>query len=432
MATGSNSGMVGNQDGFQFPRRSKRGRKPKATDNFVPSVVIPRRTKASLRGRQEPSGNAPRPSGATGRQRQQVQSNRRSPRHHVSSESDDDDYYSDGCDSTDTIENLEDQVEVLTSTTKESLTEMEFIIKLIFHALPRESIMKLRTYALTSNQRSTIEHYLEDIVGVDSANTLNREGSVGSTNANGQASEAVTRPRPGAGPREEAGTRAAAATTAAASAADAVAMGTDDASARERSGRERSTQEQQQQPSADVPQQQRRQQADVRGRNGGNSADLTNNLREQEEMMRRRKNIVVKGLREDLDDGDQGGVHRMLDVLGLGYLKGRDLHARRVGRSSDDKPRILIVTFENEQDVEEILRDKLKLFSTYNSPHGNFRDVFIDPDLSREERQRQFRERRVNRFFNDSDRRDGDGSIHPPPGNGNGNSLRRSMSLDGN
>ena len=150
-------------------------------------------------------------------------------------------------------------------------------------------------------------------------------------------------------------------------------------------------------------------------------------------MMRRKRNIVVKGLREDLDDGDQGGVHRMLDSLGLGYLKGRDIHIKRVGRSNNDKPRILIVTFENEQDVEEILMDKLKLFSTNsNSPHGNFKDVFIDPDYSREERQRQFRLRRVNRFYNDADRRDGDGSMNPPPDNGNDNPLRRTMSLDRN
>ena len=90
------------------------------------------------------------------------------------------------------------------------------------------------------------------------------------------------------------------------------------------------------------------QQPQVSHRDNLNNNNINNriiNSREQEQIERRKRNIVVKGLYEDLSDGDQGGVHRMLDTLGLGFLKGRDCWTRRVGKGSNDRPRLLVVAF---------------------------------------------------------------------------------------
>ncbi len=67
--------------------------------------------------------------------------------------------------------------------------------------------------------------------------------------------------------------------------------------------------------------------------------------------------------------------------------------AERVGRETNGRPRLLILTFENVRHTEEILMNKIKLSWTNNdSIFGNFNDVYVDPDISREERQRMYTE----------------------------------------
>ena len=48
---------------------------------------------------------------------------------------------------------------------------MDFMVKLILSALPRETIQKLSTYARKSDKRSTIENFLNDMIELDNANT---------------------------------------------------------------------------------------------------------------------------------------------------------------------------------------------------------------------------------------------------------------------
>ena len=105
---------------------------------------------------------------------------------------------------------------------------------------------------------------------------------------------------------------------------------------------------------------------------------------------------------EDLPDGDKGAFHRMLYALDLGHLIGTECYAVRIGRGSPDRPRLLVVTFVHERYVQEILRDKVKLLWTRNNnnnQYGNFSDVFIDPDMSREERQEMAEHRRANKQY---------------------------------
>ena len=139
---------------------------------------------------------------------------------------------------------------------------------------------------------------------------------------------------------------------------------------------------------------------DVRGGNQLDANRRMNILREEQLREKRKKNIVVKGLLEDLPDGDEGAVERMLYAMDLGHLKAMTPMAVRVGRSSNDKPRLLIVTFVHERYVQEVLMEKVKLLWTKNNnQYGNFSDVFIDPDMSREKRQDMFAARRANRTF---------------------------------
>ena len=130
-----------------------------------------------------------------------------------------------------------------------------------------------------------------------------------------------------------------------------------------------------------------------------------NLLREERLREERKRNIVVKGLREDLPDGDEGAVNRMLHAMDLGYLKSKDCGAKRVGKATNSRPRLLIVTFQHERYAQQILMDKIKLLWTKdNNYYGNFSDVFIDPDMTREERQAEFANRRDSRMMKERER----------------------------
>ena len=81
MASRVKSGKSGDLDGYQVPRRSGRGRKPKASDNFVYLIESPRKTRGKNAGRTHP-----KPTGS--RHNEQVQRNRDNIRHQATIESD--------------------------------------------------------------------------------------------------------------------------------------------------------------------------------------------------------------------------------------------------------------------------------------------------------------------------------------------------------
>ena len=120
-------------------------------------------------------------------------------------------------------------------------------------------------------------------------------------------------------------------------------------------------------------------------------------------------------------DGDEGAVNRMLHAMDLGHLKNYDCGARRVGRASSSRPRLLIVSFQHERHAQLIIRDKIKLLWTKdNNQYGNFSDVFIDPDMTREERQAAFANRRDSRMAMEGNEGRGDGQMNNEmPRNGN-------------
>ena len=60
------------------------------------------------------------------------------------SDSDEENDFSDGYESTDTIDNLEEKVYELSRENAKNRTDLDFFIKLIFSVLPRDAIQKLR------------------------------------------------------------------------------------------------------------------------------------------------------------------------------------------------------------------------------------------------------------------------------------------------
>ena len=72
---------------------------------------------------------------------------------------------------------------------------------------------------------------------------------------------------------------------------------------------------------------------------------------------------------------------------------------------------MLIVTFENERHTEEILINKIKLaWTNDDSVFGNFNDVYVAPDISREERQKMYTERRDRNVYRETSER-GEGAL---------------------
>ena len=426
MAGRVNSGLSGDLDGFQRPRRSARGRVPRIDDNFVPTYESPRRT----RGRNPRNGgSAPRamPS-ATGAVRrgnqgsQQAQYSRflqgiRQPaRHHTSSESDEE---NDGYESSDTVENLEGRVIDLTNATSKSLADLDFMVKLVFSVLPEDIIMQLQAFARTSDKRNLIEDVLDDRVQLNLNNALSRPGDLRSASGGTRVTQSA-RPTTMPAAAAPATLATAAAPASSSTTTTTVAMPTrmptgvvESGTIGNIPGRQQSdVQPGRHQPTTSrpsIPQST----TNTRNISQGNRDAF---LREEQ----RKRNIVIKGLQEDLDDGDQGGIDRMLKSMDLGYLAGRNSFAKRIGRGDNDRPRLLVVTFRDERDVDDIISAKWKLFGTHsNSRHGNFSDVFVDPDHTRDERHRLYQEReerRAARALRESlDRDNGGGGSMPAP-----------------
>ena len=426
MAGRGNSGLSGDLDGFQRPRRSARGRVPRIDDNFVPTYESPRRT----RGRNPRNGgSAPRamPS-ATGAVRrgnqgsQQAQYSRflqgiRQPaRHHTSSESDEE---NDGYESSDTVENLEGRVIDLTNATSKSLADLDFMVKLVFSVLPEDIIMQLKAFARTSDKRNLIEDVLDDRVQLNLNNALSRSEDLRSASGGTRVTQAA-RPTTMPAAAAPATLATAAAPASSSTTTTTVAMPTRTQTGVVESGTIGNIPGRQQsdvQPGRHQPTTSRpsipQSTTNTRNISQGNRDAF---LREEQ----RKRNIVIKGLQEDLDDGDQGGIDRMLKSMDLGYLAGRNSFAKRIGRGDNDRPRLLVVTFRDERDVDDIISAKWKLFGTYrNSRYGNFSDVFVDPDHTRDERHRLYQEReerRAARALRESLDRDnrGGGSMPTP------------------
>ena len=293
-------------------------------------------------------------------------------------------YDSDENENSDKIENLEHAVDSVSRATEKSVSELEFLVKLILGALPPDVILKLRAYGRESDRHETIKYFLNDMVKLENDNKVNRGTSAISGSA-------------GVGEMESGRQTARGSDTVLREAATAV--GTIVTAAPTRTVAVPDVRRQGPQP----------QLMDTNSRNR-NPDDRANSLQEQTQLELRKRNIIVKGLHENLSDCDQGAVHRMLDSMNLGYLKGRDYWARRIGREDSNRPRILVVTFECERQVEQIINEKTRLMWTSDySEFGNFSNVFIEPDLPREERQKKYRERRDQHSFRESNERGGFG-----------------------
>ena len=96
--------------------------------------------------------------------------------------------------------------------------------------------------------------------------------------------------------------------------------------------------------------------------------------------------------------------------MDLGYIKGMTYFARRIGRQQNNRSRLIIVTFENEAFAQRILNARWKLFFTNSSSRwGNFSTTYVEPDLTREERQRLYEQRQIDRENRDDNANGGEG-----------------------
>ena len=417
MASGLRSGANRELDGFQVPRKSNRGRKPKTDDIYFQfNTPSPRPRGLKNAG----TKNGPRVQQArpiSVRPKQRKHGNRGQTMPIQSESSDTESNFSDDYSTSDTLDNLEERVHDLTRATGERMSDLEFLVKLIFNALPQETVQNLRNYARTSEKRGTIEDFLSDMTGLDNANTQSR-GTIHESSNSGLGYVGL---RGAGGPGRGTGGPGAAAAAAASGPISlpppSVRRVGDEETAR---AAQPVTRAPRTPPLSAVP--------DARGGNQLDANRRTDALRDEQAlrdmqmqaMLRegrlreeRKKNIVVKGLREDLPDGDEGAVSRMLHAMDLGHLKSRDCGARRVGRGSSSRPRLLIVSFQHERYAKQILMDKIKLLWTReNNMYGNFSDVFIDPDMTREERQAEFANRRDERMARENNPDRGDGQMN--------------------
>ena len=406
MAGQGHSVQYVDQDGNHILRRSQRTRKPRNREDMVELRTPRRRQRGSTM--MVSSGSRPQGQRATGARNQ----GRRSlpiPQHQSSdSDSDEENDFSDGYDSTDTIDNLEVKVYEVSRENSKNRTDLDFFIKLIFSELPRDAIQKLRDYARVSERGSDINNFLNDLNELNSANVLNRCQPAGSTNGDRRGSGVQTYAHGIEPPRAGPAVPPNSVPSFGADREDQAHPGSAaPPTSQPFAGADRADQVH---PPAEIQQQQQQQQPQQQDGHGNPTADFAE--------QRRRRSIIIKGLNEDLIDGDAGGFNRLLDTMDLGYIKGMTYQARRIGRQQNNRSRLIIVTFENEAFAQRILNARWKLFFTNNSSQwGNFSTTYVEPDLTREERQRLFEQRQIdreNRDRNNANGGEGGGQLQVP------------------
>ena len=159
MASRVKSGVNGNLDGYQEPRRSGRSRKPRVNSDYVNYNTPSPRLRGSKSARTKDGGGPrtqqPRPTSGRPKpnQRNRGQATTRE-------DSDIDTDYSEDYDTSDTLDNLEERVDDLRHETWKKMSDFENIVKLIFDALPQEIIENLRNMARSGDEKGIIDYYL--------------------------------------------------------------------------------------------------------------------------------------------------------------------------------------------------------------------------------------------------------------------------------
>ena len=130
----------------------------------------------------------------------------------------------------------------------------------------------------------------------------------------------------------------------------------------------------------------------LEGQEAAKEADNSNLRKEWNDEARereiRKKNIVVHRLPESEDTEaanrriwDMDSLHNILTAINITFKSSDTVKfCRRVGESSENGPRPLVIGFRREVYREEILENARRLKDT------NFKDIGITPDLTREQR----------------------------------------------
>ena len=104
------------------------------------------------------------------------------------------------------------------------------------------------------------------------------------------------------------------------------------------------------------------------------------------EDLARKKNIILTGLNEGPYDLDN--VYQMLEEIGFGRATRHIVRVTRLGTFRGGRKRPVKVEFDSEKCAKDILFYSKRLYHT-----ENFYAVYINKDLSREEREKEKRER---------------------------------------
>lgn len=114
---------------------------------------------------------------------------------------------------------------------------------------------------------------------------------------------------------------------------------------------------------------------------------IVEQIREDNDRISRKKNLVVRGLPEESGKSDSASFSELCaETLGI-TLAPHCVSIKRVGQQHETRPRLLIVSFSDLRVRNEVLK-KAPLLRTSTSRGGN---VFINPDLTRTQLEEQFR-----------------------------------------
>ena len=120
--------------------------------------------------------------------------------------------------------------------------------------------------------------------------------------------------------------------------------------------------------------------------------------RKAEDKKRRERNIIIKGLQETNRDGDWRAISKILEYLGCPRRLNEIRNIDRIGNNRQGRRscRLTIIEFETPSAAYEVVRKAPRLmFDTFLA------SIFISEDLSREEREARYNDRRRN-VFNDA------------------------------
>ena len=114
--------------------------------------------------------------------------------------------------------------------------------------------------------------------------------------------------------------------------------------------------------------------------------DMVNIIREERDIERRKNNLCIFNMPNSADD-DDGLKSLFVNQLGLQPQEVEIAETLRVGRVVDNKPRVLIVKFSNQNCRRKVLRNANKLRNY--TPEGSTLKVFISPDYTKTQQEFQ-------------------------------------------